>query len=148
MFNGLCMLPNRSASIPHHHLHGWSLEPWSFYNVGGCATLWFPAPEWAHQLIDRLASSAWMEYPWMTEVFFVIPWVFQRDWGCVSKHVIERGTFAAGVFLIMGVPLIYSMCCLPSLLGLKKRTALNVVDSFINLQMCWMRRRGKASSKK
>jgi hypothetical protein len=72
------------------------LEPWSFYDIGGCATLWFPAPEWAHQLIDRLAS-AWTEYPWTTEVFLVIPRVFQRDWGRVSKHVVELGTFAAEV---------------------------------------------------
>jgi hypothetical protein len=51
------------------------LDHWNFYFVGGRATLWFPAPEWAHQLIDRLAS-AWTEYPWTTEVFLVIPRVF------------------------------------------------------------------------
>ena len=72
------------------------LDHWSFYDVGGRATLWFPAPEWAHQLIDRLAS-AWTEYPWTTEVFLVLPWFFQCDWGRVSKHVIERGTYAAGL---------------------------------------------------
>jgi hypothetical protein len=72
------------------------LDHWNFYDVGGQATLWFPAPEWAHQLIDRLAS-VWTEHPWTTEVFLVIPRVFQRDWGRVSKHVVERGTFAAGL---------------------------------------------------
>jgi hypothetical protein len=67
---------------------------WSFDDVGGLATLWFPAPEWAHQLMDRMAA-AWTEYPWTTEAFFVVPRVFQRDWGRVSKHIVELGTFAA-----------------------------------------------------
>jgi hypothetical protein len=44
------------------------LDHWNFYDVGGHATLWFPAPEWAHQLIDRLASL-WTEYPWTTKIF-------------------------------------------------------------------------------
>ena len=68
------------------------LDHWNFYDVGGHATLWFPAPEWAHQLIDRL-SSVWTEYLWTTEVFLVIPWLFRRDWGrvtdipCVLLHL-------------------------------------------------------------
>jgi hypothetical protein len=70
------------------------LDHWNFYNVGGRATLWFPAPELTHQLIDCLASAL-MEYPWTTKFFLVIPWVFQRDWGRDSKHVVEWGTFAA-----------------------------------------------------
>jgi hypothetical protein len=73
-----------------------SSQSWRFENVVGRATLWFPAPEWAHQLIDHLVS-AWIESPWRTEVFFLIPRVFQRDWGRVSKHVVEVGTFAAAV---------------------------------------------------
>jgi hypothetical protein len=48
------------------------LDHWNFYDVGGHATLWFPAPEWAHQLIDHLASM-WTEHPWTTEVFLFIP---------------------------------------------------------------------------
>jgi hypothetical protein len=72
------------------------LDHWNFCDVGGRATLWFPAPEWAHQLIDRLAS-AWTEYPWMTKVFLVIPRVFQHDWGRVSKHVVKRGTFCCRI---------------------------------------------------
>jgi hypothetical protein len=74
-------------------MNGWI--HWNFYDVGDHATLWFPALEWAHdQLIDRLAS-VWTEYPWTTEFFLVIPRVFQHDWGRVSKHVVEWGTFAA-----------------------------------------------------
>jgi hypothetical protein len=73
-----------------------SLQHWSFADVGGCATLWFPAPEWGHQLIDHLAS-AWTKAPWSTEAFIVIPRVFQRDWGRVSKHVVDLGTFAASL---------------------------------------------------
>jgi hypothetical protein len=71
-----------------------SLSHWSFGDVCRRATLWFPAPEWAHQLLDRLVS-AWTEQPWEMEAFLLIPRVFQRDWGRVSKHVVELGTYPA-----------------------------------------------------
>lgn len=71
-----------------------SSEAWSFHQVNGRATLWFPAPEWAHQLLDAVVT-AWTENPWNTEAFFVVPRVFQRDWGRVSKHIVELGHHAA-----------------------------------------------------
>ena len=73
-----------------HQAQGFSHHPaiqfmrgdvaWSFYDVIGRATLWLPAPEWAHQLID-MVLNAWAKHPWTTEAFFLVPHVFQRDWG-------------------------------------------------------------------
>jgi hypothetical protein len=65
-------------------------QNWTFHQIVGKATLWFPAPEWAHQLMEAVVN-AWTEQPWDTEAFFIIPRVFQRDWGRVSKHIQELG---------------------------------------------------------
>jgi hypothetical protein len=79
----------------HSYIHLMdSRQSWEFRQVSGRATLWFPAPEWAHQLMDSIVS-AWTEHPWNTEAFFVVPRVFQRDWGRVSKHILDLGTFAS-----------------------------------------------------
>jgi hypothetical protein len=69
---------------------------WGFADVVGRATLWLPAPEWAHQLID-MVLNAWVEQPWDTEAFVLVPRVFQRDWGRVSKHVVELRTHPAAM---------------------------------------------------
>jgi hypothetical protein len=71
-----------------------STTAWTFQQVTGRATLWFPAPEWAHQLMDALVT-AWTEQPWHTEAFFLIPRVFQRDWGRASKHIQDLGLHPA-----------------------------------------------------
>ena len=52
--------------------------------------MWFPAPEWVHQLIEAVVN-AWIKHPWDTEAFFFIPRVFQRDWGQASKHIVDLG---------------------------------------------------------
>ena len=67
---------------------------WTFGEVKGQGTLWLPAPEWAHQVIDMVVN-AWIEYTWDKEAFFLIPRVFQWDWGRMSKHVVELGTHPA-----------------------------------------------------
>ena len=74
---------------------------WAFQQVRGRATLWFPAPEWAHQLLDAVVST-WTEQPWDTEAFFLIPRVFQCDWGRASKHIQELGLHAAGIIPAYG----------------------------------------------
>ena len=73
-----------------------STMAWTFQQVNGHATLWFPAPEWAHQLLDAVVT-AWTEQPWHTEAFFLIPRVFQRDWGRASKHIQDLGLHAADI---------------------------------------------------
>ena len=71
-----------------------SISSWTFQDITRQSSLWFPAPEWAHQLLDAVVN-VWVERPWDTEAFFIIPRVFQRDWGRVSKHIIELGLHPA-----------------------------------------------------
>ena len=61
------------------HVHWTPMDgttDWVFRQVSGQATIWFPAPEWAHQVMDAVVN-AWEENPWNTEAFFVVPRVFQ-----------------------------------------------------------------------
>jgi hypothetical protein len=79
-----------------------STQTWTFRDVVGRATLWFPAPEWAHQLIDAVLN-VWVEQPWTTKAFFLVPRIFQRDWGGrASKHVMECGTVVPAGIPIYG----------------------------------------------
>jgi hypothetical protein len=71
-----------------------SISSWTFQDITRQSSLWFPAPEWAHQLLNAVVN-VWVERPWDTEAFFIIPRVFQRDWGRVSKHIIELGLHPA-----------------------------------------------------
>ena len=92
-----------ASALQHHEcIFMDASKTWSFHQVTHCATLWFPAPEWAHQLLDAVLC-AWVETPWDTEAFFLIPRVFQWDWGQVSKHVVELGVFAAQAVPVYGL---------------------------------------------
>ena len=85
-----------SRGFGRHQQWKWmdALAPWSFHQVSGRATVWFPAPEWAHQLMDAVVN-AWEENPWNTEAFFIVPRVFQCSWGRASKHIQEVGIVPA-----------------------------------------------------
>jgi hypothetical protein len=87
-----------SCSRGFRRYHQWeyldALAPWSFHQVCGRATVWFPAPEWAHQVMDAVVN-VWEESPWTTEAFFVVPRVFQCNWGRASKQIQEVGVFPA-----------------------------------------------------
>ena len=61
-----------------------SLGGWSFTDVANHTTLWAPLPEWAGQVVSSV-MHAWIEQPWNTEAFFVIPRIFQRRWGRISN---------------------------------------------------------------
>jgi hypothetical protein len=78
-----------------------STTTWEFHRVSGRTTLWFLAPEWAHQLLDAVVTT-WTEQPWHTEAFFLIPRVFQRDWGRASKHIQDLGLHAADIIPAYG----------------------------------------------
>ena len=65
-----------------------SLGPWSFSDIANQSTLWAPMPEWADQIISAVLH-VWIEQPWNTESFFVVPRIFQRRWGRKSKHIVE-----------------------------------------------------------
>jgi hypothetical protein len=91
-----------SACLHHDCIYMDATKGWSFQQVSQQATLWFPAPEWAHQLMDAVVY-AWVERPWSTEAFFIIPRVFQRDWGRVSRHILELGVFTADSVPVYGL---------------------------------------------
>jgi len=61
---------------------------WTFAEVAGHASVWLPDPEWADQVISAVLD-VWIEQPWHTEAFFVVPRIFQRRWGRKSKHLTE-----------------------------------------------------------
>jgi len=68
--------------------HVEAVSDWGFSTVAGKSTVWTPAPEWADQIISFVLDF-WVEQPWTTEAFFVIPRIFQRRWGRISKHIVE-----------------------------------------------------------
>ena len=88
--------------LHHECVYMDATKTWSFPQVSRQATLWFPAPEWAHQLLEAVVF-AWIERPWDTEAFFVVPRVFQRDWGRVSRHLVELGVFPAASVPVYGL---------------------------------------------
>jgi hypothetical protein len=65
-----------------------SIGTWTVHDVIGRSTMWAPSPEWANQLINAVVES-WIEQPWTTEAYFLVPRIFQRRWGRVTKHIIE-----------------------------------------------------------
>jgi hypothetical protein len=89
------------ASIQRHpyvHLMDSRLS-WAFPQVSGRATLWFPAPEWAHQLMEDGIVSAWTEHPWNTEAFFVccVPILFVGLSACLSGTAPSRSSYKEGI---------------------------------------------------
>jgi hypothetical protein len=111
IFEGVPVTPStlqwaRAQVLPeclHHEcIYMDANQTWSFLQVSRRATLWFPAPEWAHQLLEAVIF-AWIERPWDTEAFFVVPRVFQRDWGRVSRHIVELGVFPAASVPVYGL---------------------------------------------
>lgn len=67
-----------------------SLVSWRFDEISDLCTVWTPLPEWADQVIS-MVLNVWIERPWFTEAYFVIPRIFQRRWGNKSKHILEVG---------------------------------------------------------
>jgi hypothetical protein len=66
-------------------------SPWTFSSIYGQLSLWFPAPEVARMALVKFLDI-WVEGPLITSGIFIIPRIMQRDWGHISKHVVEVGT--------------------------------------------------------
>jgi hypothetical protein len=64
------------------------LNDWKFQNIHAQLSFWTPSPELARQAICTFLD-AWVEDPLITAGIFVIPRVMQRDWGYLSKHILE-----------------------------------------------------------
>jgi hypothetical protein len=77
-------------SVPYNHIT--ELEDWSWNRIGNHVTIWNPAPELTHQALTTFLDL-WVEKSSTTAAIFMIPRILQRDWGFLSKHVIELGVF-------------------------------------------------------
>jgi hypothetical protein len=66
-------------------------SPWEFAAIYGQLSFWFPAPEIARMALVTFLDI-WVEAPLITSGIFIIPRIMQRDWGHISKHVVEVGT--------------------------------------------------------
>jgi hypothetical protein len=100
-----------------------SLSAWDFSAIYKCTSLWIPTPEIARQALVKFLEI-WVEEATLTRGIFLIPRILQRDWGHISKHVVEIGTIYPSAlpascsypslipFVILYVPR-YSRC-LPS----------------------------------
>ena len=66
-------------------------------------------------------TNVWIEQLWETDAFFVKPHVFQWEWGQVTKHIMELGTFSSHVIPIYSlntaIPcvILHLPCCVHSL---------------------------------
>jgi hypothetical protein len=65
---------------------------WSWERIGDQISIWNPSPELAHQAITAFLDL-WVERSSTTSAIFLIPRILQRDWGFLSKHVVELGVF-------------------------------------------------------
>jgi hypothetical protein len=75
---------------PYNHVS--DMDNWTWEQVGNQLSVWSPSPELAHQAITAFLDL-WVEQSGTTSALFLIPRILQRDWGFLSKHVVELGVF-------------------------------------------------------
>jgi hypothetical protein len=68
-----------------------SLSPWSFDTIYGQTTIWVPTPEIARQALVTFLE-VWVENARITRGLFLIPRIMQKDWGRLSRHIVEVAT--------------------------------------------------------
>jgi hypothetical protein len=78
-----------SGTSPYN-LHT-TTSPWEFAAIYGKLSLWTPVPEVARMALVKFLEI-WVEAATITSGLFLIPRIMQRDWGHLSKHVVEVGT--------------------------------------------------------
>jgi hypothetical protein len=100
-FNQLAMQPivldsNHEvlSSSPQIDFPGYkrNLRKRDWHLIGNQMSIWNPAPEITHQAISSFLDL-WVEQATTTSALFIIPRILQRDWGFLSKHVVELGVF-------------------------------------------------------
>jgi hypothetical protein len=79
-----------SPLSPYSHVTDTS--PWTWDTIGTQLSIWTPSPELAHQAITTFLDL-WVEKATCTAALFMIPRILQKDWGFLSKHVVELGVF-------------------------------------------------------
>jgi hypothetical protein len=84
----------RATGLPMDtaYQHHSDLSSWAYADIDQQWSIWTPSPEIARQAISHFLDY-WVEHPWYTGAIFLIPRVFQRQWGHLSKSITELGIF-------------------------------------------------------
>ena len=83
-------LTGYSPWTPYHHHTG--VSEWSWDTIFQQLSIWTPAPELGRQSLGHF-MDCWVERAHETSAIFVIPRILQRDWGNLSRHIFDVGTF-------------------------------------------------------
>jgi hypothetical protein len=88
-------------------------SPWAFDSIYGQLSLWIPTPEVACMALVKFLEI-WVEGATTTSGLFLIPRIMQRDWGNLSKYVVEVGTIYPSLLLpgLPTSPWFHSWCCM------------------------------------
>jgi hypothetical protein len=73
----------------HHHT---GISKWSWHTISQQLSIWTPSPELGRQSLGHF-MDCWVEQAHETSAIFVIPRILQRDWGNLSKYILDIGTF-------------------------------------------------------
>jgi hypothetical protein len=90
---GVWALRQLGLSSATPYVHHSDKSDWSWKSIGGSTTIWTPSPEVGRQALAYFLDY-WVENATETDAIFLIPRVLQRDWGYLSKHIHEIGTFS------------------------------------------------------
>jgi hypothetical protein len=86
----LLNLTGYHSKTPYHHHTG--VSTWSWNTIFQKLSIWTPSPELGRQSLGHF-MDCWVERAHETLGIFVIPRILQRDWGNISRHIYEIGTF-------------------------------------------------------
>jgi hypothetical protein len=75
---------------PYHHHTG--VSDWDWNTIFQKLSIWTPSPELGRQSLAYF-MDCWVERAHETSAIFAIPRILQRDWGNISRHIIDIGTF-------------------------------------------------------
>jgi hypothetical protein len=76
----------------HKFTHHTGTSAWTWQSIHKRISIWTPTPELARQSICHFMDY-WVEDACNTAGIFLIPRVLQRDWGYLSRHILEIGTY-------------------------------------------------------
>jgi hypothetical protein len=68
-----------------------STSRWNFQDIFRKISMWIPTPEIARQTLVKFLDI-WVEEATTTGGIFLVPRIMQRDWGNISRHVVEIRT--------------------------------------------------------
>jgi hypothetical protein len=74
------------------YCHHTGISDWSWGTISQNLSLWTPSPELGRQSLGHF-MDCWVERAHETAAIFAIPRILQRDWGNLSKYILDIGTF-------------------------------------------------------